>query len=181
MIIGYSEKINVQYPITNNQFPAYTLLLTGFIKQIVLDGLDPLGRVGDFEGGAVPFIILVDKVDLHYGLVQVVAFYAIVRVNLGDIFSDNGKFQLDGSAAVKKLVRQEQQKPAAFSGLARFAGPAEIVYAKTHGQDLLIAEALLDPFAVPPANKGNIADDAEEDEGDIYPLLVGVKVLHSDL
>lgn len=143
--------------------------------------MDPLGRVGDFEGGAVPLIVFVDEVDLHHGLVQVVTFDAVVRIDPRDVAAHYLQFQPGGTAAVKKLVRHEQQKTAAFAWFARFSGPAEIVYAKTHGQDLLIAEALFDPLSVLPADEGNITDDAEKDEGDVYPLLVGVKDLHSDL
>ena len=73
----------------------------------MLYGLDPLGRVGDLEGGAVMFIVFVDKIDLHHRLVQVVAFDAVVRINTCDFFSDNGQFQPDGAAAVEKTVLQD--------------------------------------------------------------------------
>ena len=126
-------------------------------------------------------VVCVDEVDLHHRLVQVVAFDAVVRINMRDVFPDNGQFQPDSPAAVEKPVRQEQQKSTAFSRLARLTVPAEIVYPETHGQNFLIAEALFDPFAVTPADKGNVADDAEKNESDVYPLLVGVEVLHGFL
>ena len=142
--------------------------------------MDPLGGVGDLEGGSVPVVVFVDEIDLHNRLVQVVAFNAVVRVDADDFIADNAQLQPDGSAAVKNLILQEQQKPAAFSRLARFAGPAEIVHPEAHGQDLFIAKTVFDPIAVTPADKGNVADDAEKDEGNEDPSLVGVEIIHNN-
>jgi len=151
-----------------------------FLKEIILYGVDPLGGVRDLERGSVLVVVFVDEIDLHHRLVQVVAFDAVVRVDADDFIAVNVQLKPGGSAAVKNLILQEQQKPAAFSRLARFAGPAEIVHPEAHGQDLFIAKTVFDPIAVTPADKGNVADDAEKDEGNEDPSLVGVEIIHNN-
>ena len=140
--------------------------------------MNPLGRVGDFECGAVPVIFLIDEIDYDNRLVEINAFYAVARIHMSDAAGCNVQLQAGSPAAVKNPVLQKQEKSAASSRFSRFAGPSKIPHTKTHGQDFLPAETLLNPFSVPPSNKGDIGDDAEKYERNEYPLLVGVEVVH---
>ena len=138
----------------------------------------PLGRVGNFKGSAVLSVIFIPEIDFYDRLVQINAFYAVVRVHMGDVFTWDVQLQPGGAAAVKKSVRQEQEKPAAPAWFSRFAGSSKIVDTKAHGQDFLPAEALFNPFPVSPSNKGDIGDDAEKYECNEQPLLVCVNTCH---
>ncbi len=124
----------------------------------------PLGRVGDFKGSAVFFVVFIHEIDFYDRLVQVNALYTVVRVHMRDVFTWDVQFQSGGATAVKKPVRQKQEKPAAPAWLSWFAGSSEIVDTKAHGQDFLPAEPLFDPFPVSPSNKGDIGDDSEKYE-----------------
>ena len=148
------------------------------MEQIIFYGLYPLGRVGDFESNGVFITTLIHKVDFYDRLVQVNAFYTVVRVHVSNVFAWDTQLQSGAATAVKYLVRQEQEEPAAASGFARLTGSPKIVDPKAHGQDSLPPKAFLDPFPVPPSNKDDVGDDTEKNYGNENPLLVGVNPCH---
>ena len=61
--------------------------LIALAKQIILDGLYPLGRVGDLECGTVPMIVFIDEIDFHDRLMKVDTFEAVIGIYVSDFIS----------------------------------------------------------------------------------------------
>ena len=110
---------------------------------------------------------------------QIDPFVSAIVVHPGDTAAGDLQFYFFHTAAVKQAVRQQEQETGAaarFTGFGRFA---EVVDAEAHGPQVLVAEALIDPFAVPPADDGNVGQNAEKYQGNDNPLLVLNDIKHS--
>ena len=142
-----------------------------FFEKCVFDCLHPLRRVGDFKGRSIFLIVIVQKIYFNKRLMQVDAFVSPVVINSRNAGCRDLQFNFFNPAAVKQSIREQQQKSAAFAGLARFSGSSEKVHPETHGENRPAAEARFNPFAVTPAHPGDIADDPEKSERNKNPLL----------
>ena len=65
----------------------------------------PLGRIGNFEGSAILQVVFIHEIDFHDRLVQINAFYAVVRVYVRDVFTSDAQLKTGGPTAVKNSVR----------------------------------------------------------------------------
>jgi len=151
---------------------------SAFLYQRVFNGLDPLRRIGDFEGGGISLILGVDKIYFDQGHMQIDPFVGAVVVHPGDTAAGNLQFYFFPPAAVKQAVREQQEETRASARFTWFGGQAEKVDAEAYGPQVLAAEALVDPLAVPPADDGHVGQNAEKYQGNDNPLLVFDDIKH---
>ena len=112
---------------------------------------------------------------------QIDLFVGAIVVDPGDTAAGDLQLYFFDPAAVKQAVRQQKQETGAaawFTGLGRLA---EVVDAEAYGPQVLVAETLIDPFAVPPADDGDVGKKAEEYQGNDNPLLVLYDIKHNQI
>jgi len=110
---------------------------------------------------------------------QIDTLVGAIMVDPGDTAGGDLELYFFDPAAVEQSVRQQQQETRAAAWFAGFGRLAEVVDAEAQGPQVLVAEALIDPFAVPPADDGDVGKKAEEYQGNDNPLLVLYDIKHS--